>query len=162
VELVVEAANRYELPLDVIGKGPELSRLQRLAGPTVRMLGWQPDAAVRRAMAACEALVVAAEEDFGLVVLEAQASGRPPVAFGRGGATEIIEDGATGYLFHEQTPEAIAEAMQRAGAGRLDAGTLVESARRFDLPVFAREFDIAIQAALGASSAAIAPITVAS
>ena len=148
VELVVEAANRHKLPLDVIGKGPELARLQRLAGPTVRLLGWQPDAAVRRAMAACEALVVAADEDFGLVMVEAQASGRPPVALARGGATEIIEDGVTGFLFDEQTPDAIAAAMQRARAGHLDLDTLIEAARRFDLAVFARAFDSAIEAAL--------------
>ncbi|HWC28553.1 MAG TPA: glycosyltransferase, partial [Dehalococcoidia bacterium] len=95
VELAIEAANLAALPLDVIGRGPELKALSRLAGPTVRMLGWQPDTEVRQAIARCEALVVAGEEDFGLVMVEAQASGRQPVAYAGGGALEIIEDGTT-------------------------------------------------------------------
>jgi glycosyltransferase involved in cell wall biosynthesis len=155
VELAVEAANRHALPLDIIGKGPELKKLQRMAGPTVRVLGWQPDTAVRREMAACEALVVPAEEDFGLVMAEAQASGRPPVALAQGGALEIIESGATGFLFDEQTPDAIAEAMQRARSSRLDVADLRDSAARFDLPVFAKALQDAVDAAMRDSKAAV-------
>jgi glycosyltransferase involved in cell wall biosynthesis len=147
VELVIEAANRYALPLDVIGSGPELPALQRLAGPTVRLLGWQSDEAVRDAIAQCEAVVIAGEEDFGLVTVEAQASGRPPVAFAAGGALEIVEDGVTGFLFQEQTPKAIAAAMRRAAATRVDTTDLVEAARRFDLPLFYERFQAAIDAA---------------
>jgi glycosyltransferase involved in cell wall biosynthesis len=147
VDLAVEAANRANLPLDVIGTGPELARLSRRAGPTVRLLGWQSDAVVRDAIARCEALVVAGEEDFGLVMVEAQASGRPPVAFAAGGALEIIEDGATGFLFDAQTPEAIAEAMRRARGTSADAASLVESAQRFDVPLFFERFEAAIEAA---------------
>jgi glycosyltransferase involved in cell wall biosynthesis len=139
VELVIEAANRYGLPLDVIGKGPELPRLQRLGGPTVRFHGWQPDHEVRRALAESAAVVQAGEEDFGLVMVEAQASGRPPVAFASGGAAEIIEDGVTGYLFDDQDPDAVAAAMQRALSGDLHTADLLASARRFDLPIFQRK-----------------------
>jgi len=147
VDLAIEAANRLRLPLDVIGTGPELTRLRRQAGPTVRMLGWQPDAVMRDAMTRCEAVLIAGEEDFGLVTVEAQASGRPPVAFAAGGALEIVEDGVTGFLFQEQTPEAIAEALLRARDGRVDVADLVESARRFDMPLFFQRFDAAIAAA---------------
>jgi glycosyltransferase involved in cell wall biosynthesis len=100
------------------------------------MHGWQPDVLVRQALAECEAVVQAGEEDFGLVMAEAQASGRPPVAFSGGGASEIIEDGVTGYLFDRQEPDAVAKAMFRAVAGRLSTADLVQSARRFDVPVF--------------------------
>jgi glycosyltransferase involved in cell wall biosynthesis len=147
VDLVIQAANHAGLPLDVIGTGPELAALGRLAGPGVRLLGWQPDVAVRQAIARCEALVIAGEEDFGLVMVEAQASGRPPVAFAAGGALEIIADGTTGYLFEEQTPMAIAEAMRRARGSSTDVAALVESSRRFDLPTFYDRFDAAIEAA---------------
>jgi glycosyltransferase involved in cell wall biosynthesis len=147
VDLAVEAANQANLPLDVIGTGPEMASLRRRAGPTVRLLGWQPDAAVRDAIARCEALVVAGEEDFGLVMVEAQASGRPPVAFASGGALEIVEDGLTGFLFHAQTPDAMADAMRRARGSSVDIASLVESARRFDLPLFFERFDVAIEAA---------------
>jgi glycosyltransferase involved in cell wall biosynthesis len=147
IDLVVEAANQANLPLDVIGTGPEMASLRRRAGPTVRLLGWQPDVAVREAIARCEALVVAGEEDFGLVMVEAQASGRPPVAFASGGALEIVEDGATGFLFDAQTSEAIAEAMRRARGSSVDIAGLVESARRFDVQLFFERFAAAIEAA---------------
>jgi len=157
VDLVIGAANRYELPLDVIGTGPELAALRRLAGPSVRLLGWQPDTLVREAMAEAEAVVVAGEEDFGLVTVEAQASGTPPVAFAGGGTLEIVEDGTTGFLFRDQTPEAIAEAMLRAAERRLDAASLVESARRFDVAVFKERFHAAVAAARRQSQTAGRP-----
>jgi glycosyltransferase involved in cell wall biosynthesis len=145
VDLIVEAANRFALPLDVIGKGPEWSNLKRLAGPTVRMHGWQTEEAVRRAMAEATAVIVAAEEDFGLVMVEAQASGRPPVAFASGGATEIVEDGVTGYLFQDQDPDSIATAMRRAAAGQIASADLVGSAARFDSEVFHEKLDAALE-----------------
>jgi glycosyltransferase involved in cell wall biosynthesis len=157
VELVLEAANLAGLPLDVIGTGPELASLKRLAGPAVRMLGWQPDNAVREALARCEAVVVAGEEDFGLVTVEAQAGGRPPVAFAAGGSLEIVEDGKTGFLFDEQTPEAIAEAMRRARGSSIDVRSLVESARRFDLTRFYERFEAAVATAQ-AQRDAVAPL----
>lgn len=136
VDLVVEAASRLSLPLDVIGEGPERRRLEAAAGPTVRFLGRQPDARVREAMASCAALVVAGTEDFGLAPVEAQASGRPVVAFASGGALETVEDGETGYLFFEQTWEAVAEALERAGRDELAPTRLRAAAERFDVSVF--------------------------
>ena len=144
VELVIEAANRSSLPLDVIGTGPQLAGLRRIAGPTVRVLGWQPGPVVREALSTCEAVVIADEEDFGLVTVEAQASGRPPVAFAAGGALEIVEDGVTGYLFGSQEPDAISEAMLRARDERLAVADLVTSARRFDVATFHERLDEAL------------------
>lgn len=146
VEIAIEAANQYGLPLDVIGAGPEQARLQRLAGPTVRMLGHRDDATVRQAMAACTGVLVPGEEDFGLVMAEAQASGRPPIALAAGGALEIIEDGATGFLFPEQTPSSLADAMHRAASGQLATSDLVASAARFDVPVFLEALSQTIEA----------------
>lgn len=148
VELAVEAANRYELPLDVIGDGPELRRLRAQAGPSVQILGWQPDDVVRRAMAECTAVIVAGEEDFGLVTAESQASGRPPIAFAAGGALEIIEDGVTGFLFRQQTVEALAEAMLRARQRDLEAADLRTSAERFAVPAFFESLGNAIDVAM--------------
>lgn len=147
VDLVVEAANRSSLPLDVIGAGPELGRLRRLAGPTVRLHGWQPDEVVSKVLAESTAVVIAGVEDFGLVTAEAQASGRPPVAFASGGAPEIIEDGVTGFLFREATPEAIGEAMRRAASHDLAASDLIASARRFDVSLFEAAFQDALESA---------------
>jgi glycosyltransferase involved in cell wall biosynthesis len=146
VERVVAASNRRSLALDVIGTGPELPALRRMAGPTVRVFGWQPDAVVREALATCEAVVIAGEEDFGLVTVEAQASGRAPVAFAAGGALEIIEDGVTGHFFDSQDAETIAEAMLKARERPLAVPDLVASARRFDLATFYERFDAALAA----------------
>jgi glycosyltransferase involved in cell wall biosynthesis len=158
VDLVVDAANRFGLPLDVFGAGPELAELRRRAGATVRLPGWQPDKVVSRAMAECVALVVAGEEDFGITMVEAQASGRPPVAFAAGGALEIVEDGLTGYLFHDQTPEALGEAMIRARDGNLDTADLHTSAARFDTTVFCEAFLGALADALQPQSAGLMPV----
>jgi glycosyltransferase involved in cell wall biosynthesis len=157
VDLAIEAANRFELPLDVIGCGPEFRRLERQAGHTVRMLGWQPDDVVRRAMASCIGVVVAGEEDFGMVMPEAQASGRPPIAFASGGALEIIEDGVTGYLFDEQTPQCLGEAMQRARDEALSTADLRASAERFDVARFLGGLQDVIDSTRGVSTAGSTP-----
>jgi glycosyltransferase involved in cell wall biosynthesis len=87
-------------------------------------------------MARATATVVAGDEDFGLVTAETQAAGRPPVALAGSGAADIVEDGVTGYLFHEPTAEAVGEAMLRAREGKIATADLLASARRFDLSVF--------------------------
>jgi glycosyltransferase involved in cell wall biosynthesis len=156
VELAVEAATRYSLPLDVIGKGPQLASLKRIAGPSVRFHGWQPDTVVREAMAACEGLVVAGEEDFGLVMVEAQASGRPPVAFGLGGAREIIEDGVTGFLVDAQTAADVAEAMLRARSRHIDVTDLKASAARFDVGRFDDQFSALVDEVIDSRLAMVA------
>lgn len=136
IDLAIAAAERLGVPLDIIGEGPDLGRLRRLAGGHTRFLGWQTDQQVRWAMARCEGLIVPAAEDFGMTMAEVQAAGRPPIAFGDGGALEIVRDGVTGFHFEAQTLEGIADAMVRAIRTPLDADALVRSARRFDGAVF--------------------------
>ena len=119
----------------------------------MRFLGRLSDAAVRSAMARSDGVVVPAVQDFGLTLVEAQASGRPPIAFGEGGALEVVEDGRTGFLFREQTPAGVAAAMERARRVALDPDALVGSARRFDLTVFRAAIRDAIDVALAAREA---------
>jgi glycosyltransferase involved in cell wall biosynthesis len=138
IDLVIEAASRRNLPVDVIGDGPDLPRLQGQAGDSVRFLGRLPNATVRHAMARCIALVVPGTEDFGLTPVEAQASGRPPVAFAAGGALETIEDGRTGFFFREQRWETVAAAMERAQDVELRPEDLRAASARFDISVFER------------------------
>ncbi|MBI3747105.1 MAG: glycosyltransferase [Chloroflexi bacterium] len=137
LDLAIAAAGRTGLALDVIGSGPDLDRLRRLAGPTVRFLGRRSDADVARAMASCEALIVPGAEDFGMTMAEVQAAGRPPIALGAGGALEIVDDGVSGFLVAEPTVEALAAAMVRAREAQLDVATLCRSAARFDRARFA-------------------------
>ena len=119
-DLAVVACTRLGLPLRVIGDGPELQRMRRLAGPTVEFLGRLPDARVAEEMAAARALLFCGEEDFGITPVEAQAAGTPVVAYGSGGALETVlppggEDArdATGLFFPEPTAESLAEALKR-------------------------------------------------
>jgi len=138
IDLAVEAATSAGLPLDVVGDGPERARLEARAGETVRFLGRLPDDEVQRLLARCTALIQAGEEDFGLTVVEAQAAGRPPIAYASGGALETVEDGITGFVFPEQTVTALVAAMHRALDTKLEPDVLRQAARRFGVEVFTR------------------------
>jgi glycosyltransferase involved in cell wall biosynthesis len=111
VELAVAAAGKLGRRLLVVGTGPERQLLQQQAGPTVEFLGYANDDRLRELYAGCRALLFPAEEDFGIVPLEAQACGKPVIAFGRGGALETVVDGETGLFFREQTADAMATAI---------------------------------------------------
>jgi glycosyltransferase involved in cell wall biosynthesis len=112
-DLAVHAFNEMKLKLVVIGGGEMLEEMRRIAGPTVTVLGSQPFDVLKQHYARCRALIFPGEEDFGMVPVEAMASGRPVVAFGRGGATETVADGISGVFFAEQTVEALSSAVGR-------------------------------------------------
>ncbi len=113
IDLLIEAFNETGRPLVVIGDGEMLPALRRMAKPNVRLLGRQPFEVIRSHYARCRALVFPGIEDFGMVPVEAMASGKPVVAFSQGGARETVIDGVSGVLFHEQTPGALTEAILR-------------------------------------------------
>lgn len=142
VDLAVEAFTRLGLPLVVAGTGPELDALTRRAGPTITFLGWVPDADLPHVVANCRALVFPAEEDFGIVPVEAMAAGRPVIAFRRGGALDTVVDGRTGLFFDEQTADSLAAAVQRfeRESASFDAGAIAEHARGFDRALFIARF----------------------
>ena len=91
IDQAVAACTRLGRELVVIGKGPERARLEAMAGPTVRFLGWQPDEVIRDHYRRCRALLFPGEEDFGIVPVEAMACGAPVIALGRGGAAETVD-----------------------------------------------------------------------
>jgi len=119
LDVAIEAFNRLGRTLKIVGKGQDGRRLQRLAGPNVEFLGWQPDEVLCELYRGCQALVFPGEEDFGITPLEAQACGRPVLALGRGGVLETVVPWAqdarapTGLFFQEQTPEAVVDAVHR-------------------------------------------------
>lgn len=135
VDLAIAAANELELPLKIIGQGQDEKRLKRMAGPTVEFLGWQPDHRVRDFYSRCLAVLFPGEEDFGIVPLEAMATGKPVIAYGKGGALETIvplnplpkqgknhldrgpqtrgfHSGLTGVFHYEQSVQSMIEAIQ--------------------------------------------------
>jgi len=135
IDLAVEACNRLGLPLRIAGDGSDRSRLERLAGPTVRFLGRVSDEEVRAQMASCRALIFPGEEDFGLAPLEAQACGRPVIAYYGGGALETVKEGVTGMLFRQPTAESLAQAL-RDFRDTFDPGTIRAHAMHFDKATF--------------------------
>jgi glycosyltransferase involved in cell wall biosynthesis len=121
VDLIVQAFSRMGLPLIVVGEGAEHRRLSQMAAPNVKLVGWQPGERVQELMGRAKALVHAAEEEFGIALVEAQAAGCPVIAYGRGGAAETVLEGTTGLLFNEQTVESLMEAVLSYQAGGLQA-----------------------------------------
>ncbi len=119
-ELAVEACNRTRRKLVVIGGGEMLAELRALAGPTVTILGAQPFQKLRHLYSRCRGLIFPGEEDFGMVPVEAMASGRPVIAFGRGGATETVIEGITGTFFHQQSTDSLIETLDRFESMSLD------------------------------------------
>ncbi len=114
IETIVRAfAKAPDLKLIVAGHGPQFEMLSRIATPNVTMKGFVSTAELRDLMASARAFVFAAEEDFGIVPVEAMAEGTPVIAYGRGGCLETVVDGQTGMFFHEQTPEAVLAAIRR-------------------------------------------------
>jgi glycosyltransferase involved in cell wall biosynthesis len=156
VDIAIEAFNRLGKPLVIIGDGEERSDLQRVAGPTIRFLGRAEDATLREYYARCRALIFPGEEDFGIVPVEVMASGRPVIAYGRGGALETVVPGRTGLLFDKQTPEALISAVERFESFEtaFDPLAIAAHASRFSKAIFQRNFRNFIDQAVAASGPA--------
>jgi glycosyltransferase involved in cell wall biosynthesis len=138
-DLAIRACEKLGRKLVVIGSGQEAKKLKTLAGPHTRFLGWQPDDVIRDHYRRCRAVLFPAEEDFGIVPVEAQACGAAVIAFGKGGATETVRDGETGLFFEAQTADAVAEAVERFERGAFDPTACRANAEPFGLARYERE-----------------------
>ncbi len=136
IDLAVQAATRLNLPLKIGGKGRDLERLQALAGPTVEFLGYVPDEDLPQLMAKCKAFIFPGLEDFGITPVQAQAAGRPVIAYGGGGALDTVLPGVTGEHFHELTVDSLADVLQGFDATRYRPDALRAHASQFDRAVF--------------------------
>lgn len=140
--MIAEAFARHlpERELVIIGDGPEMERVRGAAGPNVRLLGAQPRDVLRDYLRRARAFVFAADEDFGILPVEAQACGTPVIAYGVGGARETVVEGQTGVFFGSQTPEAVARAVREFELAAFDAGACRANAERFSVGRFRGEF----------------------
>ncbi len=160
-DLAVEAFNALGLPLVVIGSGEELERLRKRAAPNVRFLGKASFEVLRTHMAQCRALIFPGEEDFGMVPVEVQASGRPVIALARGGATETVVHGKTGILYSDDSVEGLIAAVREFDASGLAercSEACVDNAARFDKAAFRKamiEFLLSHGVAVSATPTAI-------
>ena len=147
-DLIIKAFNRLGFPLKIIGTGQEKRRLKNMAKPNIEFLGWQPDEVVRKYYQRCRAFVFAGEEEFGITLVEAQATGAPVIAFGKGGAAEIVipinnssQKEATGVLFYEQKESSITDAINYfiANEDKFMPDTIRKNALRFNKDRFKNE-----------------------
>lgn len=148
IDLAIDAFNALRLPLKIIGTGRAMDDLRRRAGPTIEFLGPLDDAAVIRHLQRCRALILPGAEDFGLTAVEAQAAGRPVIAYGAGGALESIVPGETGLYFTHPTASCLAAVVMEFSRRQWDPERALAHAARFSKQRFLQELDAEIDRAL--------------
>jgi glycosyltransferase involved in cell wall biosynthesis len=136
IDLAVKAFNQLGRPLVIAGGGRDREALEALAGPTVTFLGYVPDEELPGLYARCRAYVLPGVEDFCIAPVEAQAAGRPVIAYGAGGALDTVIEGETGAFFHRQTSDALAEAVRAFDPDAMDPAACCANADHFDVSVF--------------------------
>jgi glycosyltransferase involved in cell wall biosynthesis len=141
IDLAVQAATRLGVRLKVGGKGRDLERLKAMAGETVEFLGFVPDEQLPELMARCRAFLFPGLEDFGITPVQAQAAGRPVIAYGGGGALDTVLPDVGGVLFEAQTVESLMAAMAHFDPDRYQTAAMRAHALRFDQRVFVRELE---------------------
>lgn len=163
IDLAIEACNQLGRHLLVIGSGPQRRRLEQIAGPTVKLVGWRANDEIRDHLRRARALLFPGNEDFGIVPAEAQACGTPVVAFGRGGATETVlaadeRHQGSGLFFDEQTPQSLAGAIRRLEAHPdwFSPRVARRQAERFALGRFERELVGYLEEVVAGTRAAVA------
>lgn len=153
VDLAIEAFNRLQCPLKIVGKGQDAKLLRNLAGPTIEIVEAPTNEILRDYYRRCRALLYPGEEDFGIMPIEAQACGTPVIAYAKGGALETTIDGETAIWFHEQTPEALMAAVQQFEQHTFSPATIREHTRRFAKKRFQEEMQAYIEEKLAEFSA---------
>lgn len=136
IDLAVEAFNELGLPLVVIGGGSQLEYLKSIAKDNVKIMGRQPDEVIKDHYANCRAFIFPGEEDFGITPLEAQASGRPVIAFGKGGALETVVSERTGLFFEDQKTDELVKAVKQFEKMNWDKEDIRKHALTFDEEIF--------------------------
>ena len=138
VDMAVRAFTRMNKKLVVIGEGGQLAALKKIAGPSIEFLGYQPFSVLRDHLSRCRALIFPGEEDFGILPVEAMASGRPVIAFDSGGAQETVSSDAVGVKFAEQTEESLIDAVNRfeARESEFDPAAIRRHAEGFSAEIF--------------------------
>ena len=141
IDLIAEAFSRIpEKRLVIIGDGPEMASVRAKAGPNVNLLGYKDNPTLRSHMQRAKAFVFAAEEDFGILPVEAQACGTPVIAFGRGGVAETVNPGETGVLFAEQSAESLVDAIRQFEKIAFRPAAIRRQAEKFSEEVFRKHF----------------------
>lgn len=135
-DIAIKAFNKLGIKLKIIGRGPEMKRLMKMAGANIEFLGRVPDEELAGYYSKCKAFIFPQEEDFGIVAIEAMASGRPIIAYRGGDIPEHIEEGKSGIFFDSQTPEAVSEAVMKLNDSDFDPEYIRSKVLKFDREIF--------------------------
>ncbi len=149
IDVAVRTYKRTGFPLRIVGVGTEMRALRKLAGGQTEFLGWLPDEKIRELYRRCRFLIFPGEEDFGIVPLEAQACGKPVIAFNRGGVLESVIQDVTGYFFPQQVEESLMLAVEEAADMKWDPAAIRTNAERFGVQQFIDGISRSIQKCLG-------------
>lgn len=140
-DIVIQAFNISKLPLKIVGFGPDEAKLKKIANQNIEFIGSKPVAGdLAKEYQRAKALIFPAEEDFGIVPIEAMACGTPVIAFNRGGVTESVVDGETGVFFDEQTPESIINAIEKFDSVKFYSDIIRNQAEKFSTENFKKNF----------------------
>ena len=154
IHLAVEACTRAGIPLKIVGDGRARAELEAVAGPTIEFVGQRGDDDVVGFLRRARALILPGAEDFGMTAVEAQAVGRPIIAYGKGGALESVVDGETGLFFQEQTADSLLDAICRFSARSWDPDVARPNAEQFSTQRFLNQIDEEIAAVVSARKSA--------
>ena len=147
IDLIVEAFSKTNKKLVVIGSGPDMDKIKSKASKNIEILGYQPNEILKEYMQKAKAFIFAAEEDFGIIPVEAQACGTPVICFGKGGAKETIIDGQTGVHFEAQTVESLLEAVDyfEQNIEQFDSFVIRKNSLKFSRDRFEKEIKTTIE-----------------
>lgn len=136
IDLAIEVFNKLGLPLVIIGDGPDREKLENMAKDNIKFLGRESDRVIKEHYAKCRAFLFTGEEDFGITPLEAMASGRPVIAYRKGGSLETVVEDKTGVFFDNQTCEDLLDAIKKFEIMNFDKNEIRKHAETFDEPIF--------------------------
>jgi glycosyltransferase involved in cell wall biosynthesis len=135
-DLAVMACSKLNLPLTVLGNGPDNAKLKKLAGPSIKFLDWVPNDEVVKQLQSAEAFLFPGLDDFGISAVEAMAAGTPVIAYKKGGALDYVEPGLSGEFFEEQTAESLEAALKNFNPGKYDHDAITKHAEKFSTENF--------------------------
>jgi len=141
IDVAIEAFNKLELPLVIIGDGEDRKRLEKMAEKNIKFLGFQPEEKIAEYYQNCQAFIFPGEDDFGITPVEAMSFGKPVLAYRKGGALETIIEGETGEFFDDPIPEILADGVRRIknNCDNYDAEKIEKQARKFSEEEFRRK-----------------------